>query len=111
MASSPEYFELDGPGPVGGLIQLFGTNLWRVTCAADRDTFYATTASGSLTWLVRRSISARRTTAIHDTTECPSLSPNETVIAYKKDVGDGVPDLCIAALNLASAVETVLPEE
>lgn len=82
-----------------------------VTFADDGDTFYATAASGSRTWLVRGSMSARTMTAIHDTAECPSLSPDETRVAYKKDVGDGVPDWRIAVLDLASGVETVLPEE
>ncbi|MCJ1683268.1 hypothetical protein [Rathayibacter sp. VKM Ac-2928] len=86
-------------------------NLWGVTFADDGDTFYATAASGSRTWLVRGSMSARTMTAIHDTAECPSLSPDETRVAYKKDVGDGVPDWRIAVLDLASGVETVLPEE
>ncbi|WP_123447377.1 MULTISPECIES: hypothetical protein [unclassified Rathayibacter] len=92
MAPSPEFFELDGPGPVAGLVQLFGANLWRVTVATDGDTYHATAASGSLTWLVRGSMSARTTMAIQDPTECPSLSPDDTRVAYKKDVGDGVPD-------------------
>ena len=46
---------------------------------------------------------------IHDTAECPSLSQNETRVAYKKDFGDGVPDWRVAVLDLASGVETVLP--
>lgn len=86
-------------------------NLWGVTFADDGDTFYATAASGSRTWLVRGSIAARSMTAIHDTAECPSLSPDGTRIAYKKDAGGATPDWRIAVLDLASGAETILPEE
>ncbi|QHC60427.1 hypothetical protein [Rathayibacter sp. VKM Ac-2760] len=86
-------------------------NMWGVTFADDGDTYYATAASGPRSSLVRWSMSARTMTAIHDAPECPSLSPDETRVAYKKDVGDGVPDWRIAVLNLASGVETMLPEE
>ena len=63
-------------------------NIWGVTFApGDSDTFYATAASSGRIWLVKGSISARTLTAIHDGVECPSLSPDGTRIAYKKNTG------------------------
>ncbi|NQX10548.1 hypothetical protein HQQ80_02790 [Microbacteriaceae bacterium VKM Ac-2855] len=86
-------------------------NFWGVTFADDGETFYATAASGTRTWLVRGSIGRRTLTAIHDTAECPSLSPDGTRVAYKKNVGDSAtPDWRIAVLDLASNSETVLAE-
>ncbi|NQX27488.1 hypothetical protein HQQ81_09010 [Microbacteriaceae bacterium VKM Ac-2854] len=87
-------------------------NVWGVAFAGDGDTFYATVASGQRTWLVRGSLSARTLTAIHDTAECPSLSPDGTRVAYKKNVAAGAaPEWRIAVLDLASGAETVLAEQ
>ena len=63
-------------------------NIWGVTFAPGQsDMFYATAASSGRIWLVRGSLSARTLTAIHDGVECPSLSPDGTRIAYKKNNG------------------------
>ncbi|MET0725512.1 MAG: hypothetical protein ABWY36_04120 [Leifsonia sp.] len=87
-------------------------NLWGVTFADDGDTFYATAASGGRTWLVRGSLDARTLTAVRETAECPSLSPDGTRVAYKKNVSTtGTAHWAIAVLDLAEGTETVLPEE
>ena len=63
-------------------------NIWGVTFVPGRsDAFYATAASSGRIWLVKGSISARTLTAIHDGVECPSLSPDGTRVAYKKNTG------------------------
>ncbi|HEX9226513.1 MAG TPA: hypothetical protein VF885_07625 [Arthrobacter sp.] len=87
-------------------------NIWGVTFApGDRDTFYATAASSGRIWLVKGSISARTLTAIHDGVECPSLSPDGTRIAYKKNTGGTLaPHWRVAFLDLATGNETVLSE-
>ncbi|WP_213816482.1 hypothetical protein [Glaciihabitans sp. dw_435] len=96
----------------GKTITAADRNFWGVTFASDGDTFYATAATGRSTWLVRGSMSRRTLTAIHDTVECPSLSPDGTHIAYKKNVADGlVPDWRIAVLDVATNTETVLAEK
>ncbi|MFJ2508623.1 TolB-like translocation protein [Arthrobacter citreus] len=86
-------------------------NIWGVTFGSDGDTFYATAASGSSTWLVRGSLSARTLTALRDGVECPSLSPDGEWIAFKKEVsGTAVPHWRIAVLRLDTLSETVLAE-
>lgn len=87
-------------------------NIWGVTFAPGQsDTFYATAASSGRIWLVKGSISARTLTAIHDGVECPSLSPDGTRIAYKKNTGGPLtPHWKVALLDLASGEETVLSE-
>ena len=75
------------------------------------DTFYATAASSGRIWLVKGSISARTLTAIHDGVECPSLSPDGTRIAYKKNTGGPLAaHWRVAFLDLATGKETVLSE-
>ncbi|WP_066586954.1 TolB-like translocation protein [Cellulomonas timonensis] len=88
-------------------------NIWGVTFVDD-DVFYATAASqsASATWLVRGSLSARTLDALRENVECPSLSPDGTRVAFKRDVGDGAtPYWAIAVLDLATGAETVLAEE
>ena len=86
-------------------------NLWGVTFAPDDNTFYATAASGTDTWLVRGDLDKRTLTSILETAECPSLSPDGTRIAYKKNAAPGPsPHWNIAILDLASNTETVLAE-
>lgn len=88
-------------------------NLWGVTFSADDDNlFYATLASGGKTWLMRGNLAARSLVAIKETAECPSLSPDGTRIAYKKNISDSsIPYWSIAVLDLASGQETILPEK
>ena len=62
-------------------------NFWGMTFARDDDTFYATLATGGHTYLVKGSLRARHVRVLHENVECPSLSPDETRIAYKKLVG------------------------
>lgn len=86
-------------------------NVWGVTFAADDNVFYATAASAGHTWLVRGDVARRTLTSIHDGVECPSLSPDGTKIAFKKNVSSGpVSHWAIAVLDLATGAETVLNE-
>ncbi|MEU2392347.1 TolB-like translocation protein [Streptomyces sp. NPDC007369] len=64
-------------------------NFWGVTFAKDDDTFYATLATAGRTYLVKGSIAQRSVTSLAPNVECPSLSPDETRIVYKKRVQGG----------------------
>lgn len=64
-------------------------NFWGVTFSKDDDTFYATLSTADQTHLVKGSISRRTVTTLAQNVECPSLSPDETRIAYKKRVRAG----------------------
>lgn len=85
-------------------------NMWGVTFADDQ-TFYATSASGGKTWLVRGSIAAGTLTALREDVECPSLSPDGTRIAFKKrgDLPRGHWRLAVS--DLATGHETLLAEQ
>jgi hypothetical protein len=87
-------------------------NFWGVTFSSDDNTFFATAASGGHTWLVRGNLRGRTLVAIHDGAECPSLSPDGTKIAYKKNVSTtSTPRWTLAVLDFASGRETLLPIE
>ncbi|MFR0355649.1 TolB family protein [Streptomyces sediminimaris] len=61
-------------------------NFWGVTFAHDDDTFYATLNTAGKTYLVRGSLSRRTVTTLAENVECPSLSPDETRVAFKKRI-------------------------
>ena len=87
-------------------------NYWGVTFVDD-DTFYATAASNTIgkTWLVKGSISGRTMTSIRTDSECPSIAPDGTRVAYKTRHGNPAPGHWnIAVLDLATGRETVLAE-
>lgn len=85
-------------------------NFWGVTFADDGNTFYATAASEGHTWLVRGNLRGRTVVAVKEGAECPSLSPDGTRVAYKKNLGTAdAPRWTLAVLELASEKETVLP--
>lgn len=85
-------------------------NFWGVTFSSDDNTFFATAASGGHHWLVRGNLRGRSLVAIKDGAECPSLSPDGTRIAYKKNLSTtSTPRWTLAVLDFATGVETQLP--
>lgn len=97
--------------PDGQRLAAANRNYWGVTFASDDDTFYATGASGTTTWLVRGSIKQRTMRALRTDAECPSLSPDGRHIAYKKRLGNPTPGVWrLASLDLTSGTETLLAE-
>jgi len=64
-------------------------NFWGVTFAQDSNVFYATMASGGFKYLIQGDIKARSASTLRDGVECPSLSPNNHRLAYKKQTPDG----------------------
>ncbi|MFJ6417800.1 hypothetical protein [Paeniglutamicibacter sp. NPDC091659] len=87
-------------------------NVWGVTFAKDGNTFYATAASGKQTWLMRGSLADRTMVAVGENAECPSISPNGKLIAYKKRRADSQPaHWDIAVLDIAKGTEQIYPLE
>lgn len=86
-------------------------NYWGVTFSKDDDTFYATLATAGQTHLVKGSISRRTVTTLAQNVECPSLSPDETRIAYKKRVQRGASLWREHVMDLATLREHPLAEK
>lgn len=82
-------------------------NFWGVTFTRDGSRFYATLSSAGKMYLVEGNVAARTARVIHSGVECPSLSPDETRIAYKHREGYR---WRLHVLDLASGRETALAE-
>lgn len=87
-------------------------NVWGVTFSSDANTFFATVAASGRTYLARGDVKQRTLTALKDNAECPSLSPDERTVVYKKRVhpaGDHA--WRFHALDLETGDETPLGEQ
>jgi hypothetical protein len=84
-------------------------NFWGVTFAAsDSNTFYATLRSNKTHYLVRGNIAERRATVIAEDVECPSLSPDERRIAFKRRVGPDPSSWRLYVLDLATMTDRIV---
>ncbi|MFH9073802.1 TolB family protein [Streptomyces alboflavus] len=64
-------------------------NYWGVTFARDDNRFYATVSTKGKTYLVQGDMRKWTARALRENVECPSLSPDNTRIAFKKRVRGG----------------------
>jgi hypothetical protein len=86
-------------------------NIWGVTFTRDGSpSFYATLSTKGRTYLVEGNIARRELTVLADDVECPSLSPDETKVAYKRRVG-GPSEWRLHVRDLRTGVAHALAEE
>lgn len=93
----------------GKQIKEIDFNFWGVTFARDSNRFYATLGTRGKTYLVEGDVRARRMRVLHDGVECPSLSPDETRVAFKKRTTER--EWRLHVLDLRTLKETELAEE
>ena len=88
-------------------------NFWGVTFAQDANRFYATLKTGGQTYLVEGDVAGRQMRVLRSNVECPSLSPDGTRLAFKKQVGGtlGAVTWRFHVLDLRTMTETALAEE
>jgi len=65
-------------------------NFWGVTFARNPDTFYATVGSSGRTYLIKGAAGEREARIMRDGVECPSLSPDNRRVAFKRRDGNAV---------------------
>lgn len=81
-------------------------NFWGVTFAAsDSNMFYATLRTGTTYYLVRGDVAKRTMTVIAENVECPSLSPDEKTIAFKRRVNPMPTAWRLFTLDLATMTD------
>ena len=86
-------------------------NFWGVTFARDSNIFYASLRAGGTTYLVKGELGLRKLTVIRDNLECPSLSPDNRRIAFKKRVGPQLDAWRLFVLDLATMTERPIAAE
>jgi hypothetical protein len=94
----------------GRTISPVDRNYWGVSFAADDDRFYVTVAFGGQTHLAEGRVSTRAIRTLRTDAECPSLSPDQTRVAYKKRGNRERGDWRIGVLDLATGREKELTE-
>jgi len=86
-------------------------NFWGVTFTRDPNRIYATLGTGGRILLVEGDVTAREFRVIAEDIECPSLSPDEKHIAFKKRFGSGFDAWWQpAVVDLATMTVRQLPE-
>jgi hypothetical protein len=86
----------------GKRIRAIDVNFWGVTFANDGRHFYATLATGGQTYLIKGDLTTRRAEVLRGGIECPSLSPDNTKIAFKSRVPGTAVRWKLAVLDLAT---------
>jgi hypothetical protein len=96
----------------GAIFKSVDFNFWGVTFAEDSNRFYATLGTAGQTYLVEGDLARREARVIYEGLECPSLSPDNTRIAFKKQIGtDGRSLWQLRILALDTLTETALAAE
>ena len=62
-------------------------NFWGVTFAQDGNTFFATLRTQGSAYLIQGQVDSREARVLMQGAECPSLSPDQSRIAFKKRLG------------------------
>jgi len=86
-------------------------NFWGVTFSGDGNTFYASLRTAGTTYLVRGELALRKLTVVRDGVECPSLSPDNRLLGYKKRVGPSPDAWRLHVLDLETNVERMIGAE
>jgi len=82
-------------------------NFWGVTFARDGDQFFATLKTRGKRYLVRASVNLGKAGVVRPDVECPSLSPDGSLIVFKKPLERGV-GWRLHVLDLATGAERPL---
>jgi hypothetical protein len=94
----------------GKRFQAADFNFWGVTFAQDGNRFFATLSSGGIKYLIEGNVDAREGRVVRTGVECPSLSPDNTRIAYKH-MTDRSGSWQLRVYDLRTGAETALTME
>ena len=96
----------------GRTIKAKDFNFWGLTFEHDGNAFYATLDTGGISYLVHGDIDRREMRVVRAGVECPSLSPDNSRLVFKKRIGSRSRGWWqLARFDVASGEETVLAKE
>jgi hypothetical protein len=94
----------------GAVMHATDFNFWGVTFANRSPVFYATLGTGGHTYLIQGNLSTRQATVLRSDVECPSLSPDNRQIVFKKRLPGTVVSWRLSVLDLATLTDHPLAE-
>jgi Tol biopolymer transport system component len=83
-------------------------NFWGVTFASDGNRFYATLRTQGRVYLIEGDVDAREARVVLQGAECPSLSPDQTRVAFKRRLGGSQGWWQLAVLDVSSRAVRIL---
>jgi hypothetical protein len=86
-------------------------NFWGVTFTRDSNVFYASLGTGGKTYLLKGDLGLRKLTVLLDNVECPSLSPDNRLIVFKRRVATAADAWRLYVLDLATMAARPLAAE
>ena len=96
----------------GKRLQRIDMNFWGVTFASDSGHFFATVGTGGHHYLVEGQIATRQVHVVRDGVECPAISPDNRLVAFKRRVTGGLGPVTwrLYVLDLSTGREWPLAE-
>ena len=86
-------------------------NFWGVTFTRDRNLFYASLGTGGKIYLVKGDLGLRKLTVMREGIECPSLSPDNRLIVFKRRAATTAGAWRLYVLDLATMAERPVAAE
>jgi len=86
-------------------------NFWGVTFTRDSNVFYASLGTGGKTYLLKGDLALRKLTVLADNVECPSISPDDRLIVFKRRVGSAANAWRLYVMDLATLTARPLAAE
>jgi hypothetical protein len=86
-------------------------NFWGVTFTRDSNVFYASLGTGGKIYLVKGELGLRKLTVQREGIECPSLSPDNRLIVFKRRIASTAGAWRLYVLDLATMTERPVAAE
>jgi hypothetical protein len=86
-------------------------NFWGVTFTRDSNIFYASLGTGGKSYMVKGDLGLRKLTVVADNVECPSISPDDRLIAFKRRVSTAADAWRLHVMEVATMTARQLGSE
>jgi hypothetical protein len=86
-------------------------NFWGVTFTRDSNIFYASLGAGGKSYMVKGDLGLRKLTVVADNVECPSISPDDRLIAFKRRVSTAADAWRLHVMDVATMTARQLGSE
>ena len=95
----------------GGRFKAADFNFWGVTFTRDSNIFYASLGTAGKSYLIKGDLGLRKLTVLAENVECPSLSPDNRTIVFKRRVATAADAWRLHLLDLPTMATRPLASE